>query len=253
MSGRLRIVGLGPGPSCWLTPEAAEALASAEDLVGYGPYLARHAALPHQRIHASDNRVEGERARLALQLAASGRDVAVVSGGDPGVFAMAAAVVEALEQMPVEARGLEVAVLPGVSAVLAAAARLGAPLGQDFCVMSLSDNLKPWRVIAQRIAAANAGDFVLAWYNPASKARPQQIFEAFALLREARAPETPVAFARAIGRADEGIVRTTLAEADPKRADMSTLVLIGSSQSRWVGRPKRAPLLLTPRAYEAQS
>lgn len=249
MTGRLRIIGLGPGPACWLTPEASDAMTQATDLIGYAPYLARHAALAHQRIHASDNRVEAERAALALRLAASGRDVALVSGGDPGVFAMAAALMEVLESRPLAERALDVTVLPGVTAVLAAAARLGAPLGQDFCVMSLSDNLKPWTVIANRLAAANNGDFVLALYNPASKARPRQIFEAFEILRAHRAPHTPVAFARSIGRHDEHVLRTSLAEADPGKADMSTLVLIGSSQSRWVARPDGEAWLLTPRAY----
>ena len=224
-------------------------MAGATDLVGYAPYLARHTRLAHQRLHASENRVEAERANLALGLASSGCDVALVSGGDPGVFAMAAALVEALESRPLSERALEVTVLPGVTAVLAAAARLGAPLGQDFCVMSLSDNLKPWNIITNRLTAANLGDFVLALYNPASKARPRQIFEAFDVLRAGRAKHTPVAFARAIGRHDEHILRTSLAEADPGEADMSTLVLIGSSQSRWVARPNGEALLLTPRAY----
>ncbi|MBV1706861.1 MAG: precorrin-3B C(17)-methyltransferase [Hyphomicrobiales bacterium] len=252
MSGRLRIIGLGPGPASWLTPEAGEALAEASDILGYAPYVARHKASSHQRLHPSDNRVEAERAAHALQLAASGHDVALVSGGDPGVFAMAAALVEALEALPLEARDIDISILPGVTAVLAAAARLGAPLGGDFCVMSLSDNLKPWKVIKNRLDAANAGDFVLALYNPASKARPRQIFEAFDILRAGRAPATPVAFARAIGRDDERILRCSLADADPAEADMSTLVLIGASHSRWVARPHGEPFLLTPRAVQVR-
>ena len=252
MSGRVRVIGLGPGPACWLTPEAEQALAEATDLIGYAPYLERHKALAHQRLHASDNRVEAERAALALSLADKGHDVALVSGGDPGVFAMAAALVEVLEALPVNERTIAVSVLPGVTAVLAAAARLGAPLGQDFCVMSLSDNLKPWEIIQSRLEASIAGDFVLALYNPASKARPRQIFEAFAILRAGRAPQTPVAFARAIGRSNERILRCSLADADPSEADMSTLILIGSSQSRWVKRPQAEPLLLTPRAYRVR-
>ncbi len=199
-------------------------------------------------MHATDNRVEAERAASALTLAAQGRRVGVVSGGDPGVFAMAAAVVEAMEQGPSDWRTLDVQVLPGVSAMQAAAARLGAPLGGDFCAISLSDNLKPWALIERRLIAACDGDFAMAIYNPASKARPRQIYEAFAVLRARREASTPVAFARAIGRLDEGIVLTTLAEADLSLVDMSTLVIVGASTTRLVPRPGRRPYLLTPRS-----
>jgi precorrin-3B C17-methyltransferase len=247
----LRIVGLGPGPVCWLTPEASAALAEATDLVGYAPYLKRLALLPTQRIHASDNREEIFRARHALALAAAGAEVAVVSGGDPGVFAMAAAVLEAVEDGEPAWRALEIEVLPGISAMQAAAARLGAPLGHDFCAISLSDNLKPWEIVARRLRAAAEGDFVIALYNPASKARPQRIHDAFALLRELKAPTTPVAFARAVGRADETITLADLADADPGLADMATLVLIGSSETRRVARASGRPWLLTPRGYGA--
>ncbi len=202
-------------------------------------------------VHASDNRVELDRARHALELAAEGRTVGVVSGGDPGVFAMAAAVVEALEGGPEPWRRLDIEVLPGISAMQAAAARLGAPLGGDFCAISLSDNLKPWSIIARRLEAACHGDFAIAIYNPASRARPRQIHDAFRLLRRLRAPETPVAFARAVGRDDEKLVLTTVGEADPGLADMSTLVLVGASTTRLVTRPGRAPFLLTPRSYGA--
>ncbi len=232
MAGRLDIIGLGPGPQHWLTLETPEILARASDLVGYGPYLDRVTLRDTQRRHASDNREEISRARHAFELAADGAHVAVVSGGDPGVFAMAAAVFEALEKGEAAWREIEIAVHPGVSAMLAAAARLGAPLGHDFCAISLSDNLKSWRVIEQRLRAAAIGDFVIALYNPASKARPQLIHDAFALLREVKPAETIVGFARAIGRADEKLTLTTLAEADPSQADMSTLVLIGAHATR---------------------
>ena len=248
MSGALYVVGLGPGPADWMTPEASAALAEIEDLVGYGPYVSRVAPRPGLRLHASDNRVELERACAALTLAAEGRRVGIVSGGDPGVFAMAAAVVEAMEQGPPEWLALDVRVLPGVSAMQAAAARLGAPLGGDFCAISLSDNLKPWSLIERRLIAASDGDFVTSIYNPASKARPRQIYDAFAVLRACRGAETPVAFARAIGRPDEAIVITTLAQADPGVADMSTLVIVGASTTRLVERPGRPPYLLTPRS-----
>jgi precorrin-3B C17-methyltransferase len=249
LTGWLAVVGLGPGPAHWLVPEANAALEAASDLVGYAPYLNRVAERDGQRRHGSDNRVEIERARLALAMAAAGRRVAVVSGGDPGVFAMAAAVFEALEAGEPSWRGVEITVVPGISAMHAAAARLGAPLGHDFCAISLSDNLKPWPVVQRRLRAAAAADFVIALFNPASKARPQRIHDAFALLRECRPATIPVAFARAIGRPDERIVLTTLGEADPAIADMSTLVLIGSSETRLVERAGGSPWMLTPRGY----
>ena len=226
---KLWIVGLGPGPAHWMTPEAVEAIAQASDIVGYGPYLDRLSLRPDQSRHSSDNRVEIDRARHALRLAAQGRSVAVVSGGDPGIFAMAAAVFEAIEDGEPAWRELPIEIAPGVSAIQAAAARLGAPLGHDFCAISLSDNLKSWEVVVRRLNAAADGDFVVALYNPASKARPRRIFEAFDLLRERKAAATPVAFARAVGRPDEHIVLTSLGEADPGIADMSTLVFVGSS------------------------
>jgi len=250
-SGRLRIIGLGPGPAHWRTPEASEALAQASDVVGYVSYLDRLTLAPWQRRHASDNRVEIERARHALALAALGRDVALVSGGDPGIFAMAAAAFEAIDAGEPDWRLLRVEVLPGVSAMQAAAARLGAPLGHDFCAISLSDNLKPWDIVARRLNAAAEGDFVIALYNPASKSRPTRIHDAFALLRRRKAATTPVAFARAVGRADESLALTTLAEADPALADMSTLVLIGSSETRVIARGAAHAWLLTPRSYGA--
>ena len=250
MSGRVAIIGLGPGPPAWMTPEASVAVAEASDIVGYAPYVARLALRADQRAHASDNREELERARFALTLAEEGRSVAVVSGGDPGVFAMAAAVFEAVEEKP-EWGALDISVAPGVTAMQAAAARLGAPLGHDFCAISLSDNLKPWSIVARRLRAAAEGDFVIALYNPASKARPQRIADAFALLRTLKAQETPVAFARAVGRPDERLILTTLVEADTRLVDMATLVVIGSSETRVIARDGAAKWLLTPRTYGA--
>jgi precorrin-3B C17-methyltransferase len=247
----LAIVGLGPGPAQWIAPEASTVLEAASDIVGYGPYLDRVADRAGQRRHGSDNRMELTRARHALAMAADGRQVAVVSGGDPGVFAMAAAVLEAIETGEPSWRALAITVVPGISAMQAAAARLGAPLGHDFCAISLSDNLKSWAVVARRLRAAAGADFVIALYNPASKARPETIHQAFALLRDCRPVTVPVAFARAVGRWDERIVLTTLGEADPGIADMSTLVLIGSSETRYVERPGGPPWLLTPRSYGA--
>jgi precorrin-3B C17-methyltransferase len=249
MSGSLAIIGLGPGPARWLAPEASAALDAASDVVGYFPYLERVATRAGQARHGSDNRAELERARQALAMAEQGRHVAVVSGGDPGTFAMAAAIFEAIETGETAWRALDIIVIPGISALQAAAARLGAPLGNDFCAISLSDNLKPWSVVERRLRAAADGDFVIALFNPASRARPDAIHRAFAVLRACRAARIPVAFARAIGRADEQIVLTTVGEADPGIADMSTLVLIGSSETRFVERPGEMSWLLTPRSY----
>ena len=242
------IVGLGPGPAEWMTPEAGQAIGAASDIVGYGPYLDRLALRADQRAHASDNRAELNRARLALKLAAEGRAVAVVSGGDPGVFAMAAAVFEAIEEDP-RWLDLDIAVSPGVTAMQAAAARLGAPLGHDFCAISLSDNLKPWAIVERRLRAACEGDFVIALYNPASRARPTRITQAFDLLRRLKTQATPVAFARAVGRADEALTLTTLGEADPGLADMATLIVVGSSETRFIARDGARIWMVTPRAY----
>lgn len=253
MSGSLSVVGLGPGPAWWVTPEAAALLGSATDVVGYAPYVARLPERPGQMRHSSDNRVELDRAHLALDLAQSGRHVAVVSGGDPGVFAMAAAVFEAVEARPAHERDLPIQVVPGISAMLAAAARLGAPLGHDFCAISLSDNLKPWAAIESRLRAAAAADFVMAFYNPVSRARPDRLRDSFALLATCRAPDTVVAFARAVGRPDERLVVSTLAAAPDVEADMSTLVIVGSSETRTVPRGQNIPWVLTPRSYRGRA
>ncbi|MBV9740867.1 MAG: precorrin-3B C(17)-methyltransferase [Hyphomicrobiales bacterium] len=251
--GRLCVIGLGPGAAEWVTPEATQALTEASDLVGYAPYLQRVPQRADQIRHASDNREELMRARQALSLTASGRKVAVVSGGDPGVFAMAAAVFEALETGDPSWRDLDVRVIPGITAMQAAAARIGAPLGHDFCAISLSDNLKSWDVVEKRLQAAADGDFVLALYNPASKARPGRIHDAFACLRARKPPATPVIFARALGRHEEKITVTSLAEADPSIADMATLVIIGSSATRLIsGRGTARPFVYTPRAEGAR-
>jgi len=237
VSGSLVVVGTGPGKAELMTPATLAALAKATDLVGYGPYLDRiPMTRPDQRRHASDNRVELERARHAFSLAASGREVVVVSGGDPGVFAMAAAVFEAVETGDPAWRTLDIRVEPGVTAMLAAAAEVGAPLGGDFCAISLSDNLKAWTTIERRLRAAAEADFVIALYNPASKARPHQLAQAFELLKAIKAGDTPVLLVRAAGTAEATVVATTLAAADASRADMRTLVIVGASTTRQVGR-----------------
>ena len=244
----LVVVGAGPGDPALLAPRAAAALAHATDLVGYGPYLDRLPIRPDQTRHPSDNRVELDRARHALALAAAGRRVAVVSAGDAGVFGMAAAVFEAVDAHP-PWRTLEIEIVPGISALLAAAARLGAPLGHDFCAISLSDNLKPWPVVLERIRAAAAAGFVITLYNPSSRARPWQLGAALDLLRTILPATVPVAYATAISRADEAVAITTLAAADPAGADMRTLVLIGTAATRQIARPGAIPWLYTPRQH----
>ncbi|MBI0435307.1 precorrin-3B C(17)-methyltransferase [Roseomonas sp. KE0001] len=247
----LDVIGLGPGDAALRTPEAEAALAAATDILGYGPYVARVPPRPGQRRHATDNRQELERARHALELAAEGARVAVVSSGDAGVFAMASAVFEALEAGPEAWRALEIRVLPGISAMFAAAARLGAPLGHDFCAISLSDNLKPWALVERRLRLAAEAGFVLALYNPISRARPWQLGRAFALLAETLPGTTPLAFATAISRPEERIEIRALAEADPALADMRTLVLVGSAATRLIPRPGGRPWLYAPRSVPA--
>jgi precorrin-2 C20-methyltransferase/precorrin-3B C17-methyltransferase len=248
--GRVTVVGLGPAGAQWLTPEAEAALAAADDLVGYGPYVARVPERRGQRRHCSDNRVEAQRARHALELAAAGARVAVVSSGDPGIFAMASAVLEALDGGDAELAGVDVRVVPGLSAMQAAAARVGAPLGHDFCVLSLSDRLKPWDVVERRLDAAGAADLVLALYNPASRTRREQLVRALEILGRHRAPDTPVVVARAVGADDETVAVTTLAGVDLDAVDMRTLLIVGSSATRVIaGGDASAPRVYTPRSY----
>jgi precorrin-3B C17-methyltransferase len=250
VSGRLAVIGLGPGDRRYLTQEAREALEGATALYGYGPYLDRVPMRPGQTRHASNNREESARAEAALRHAADGTHVAVVSGGDPGVFAMAASVLEAVETGPDAWRALDIAIVPGITAMLAVAARAGAPLGHDFCALSLSDNLKPWELIERRLDAAASAGFVIALYNPVSRARPWQLAKAFALLSRHLPGATPVIFGRAIGRADEDMTVTTLGAASDIEADMATLIIVGSRETRLIAREGKSPLVYTPRAVE---
>ncbi|HHW35394.1 MAG TPA: precorrin-3B C(17)-methyltransferase [Paracoccus solventivorans] len=235
MSGWLAVAGLGPGDAALLTPEVSEALSRATDIVGYGPYVARVVARPGLVLHPSDNRVELDRARHALELAAAGRRVVVVSSGDPGVFAMASALFEAVEAEPRFAT-LDISILPGITAMLAAAARLGAPLGHDFAAINLSDNLKPFALVEQRVLAAAQAGFALAFYNPRSVARPHQFARVLELLRDCCEPGRLIAFARAVTTAQESLQVVTLAEAVPEMANMRTVVLVGNADTRRVGR-----------------
>lgn len=245
MTGTLFVVGLGPGPEYWLTGEAQAAIARAELFFGYAPYLARLALRPDQKAIASDNREELDRARAALDAAATGKTVCMVSGGDPGVFAMAAAVCEAIDR-DAAWPAVTLEIVPGITAMLAVAARLGAPLGNDFCTMSLSDNLKPWTVIETRLRAAATAGFAIALYNPVSKARPTQLDNAFNILRDCLPNQIPVIFGRAVGRPDENIAIVPLSEARANMADMATCVIIGTPLTRIVQRAA-GPIVYTPR------
>jgi precorrin-2 C20-methyltransferase/precorrin-3B C17-methyltransferase len=246
--GSLAVVGLGPGAQEWLTPEARAELHAAQELVGYRPYLERVPPRPGQRRHASENRVEAQRARHAIELARGGARVAVVSSGDPGIFAMASAVLEQLEQLD-PAGEIELRVIPGLSAMQAVAARVGAPLGHDFCVISLSDRLKPWSTIERRLHAAAGADMVLALYNPASHTRRGQLARAHRLLLSHRAANTPVVLARAVGSAEESVAVQALAHVDLERVDMRTLLIVGSSTTRVIPRNGGPPRVYTPRSY----
>lgn len=247
MSGWLVVAGLGPGADGMITPEVSEVLAQATDIVGYIPYVKRIPEREGLVLHATDNRQELDRATHALEMAAAGRKVVVVSSGDPGVFAMASALFEALEAGPDQWRELDIRVLPGVSAMLAASAAAGAPLGHDFCCINLSDNLKPWSLIERRLQLAAEADFAMAFYNPRSKSRPEGFAKALNVLREACGPDRIIIFARAVSTDEQQIRVTTLAEAEPEMADMRTLVIVGSSLTKVIERPV-GPLVYTPRS-----
>lgn len=247
MTGWVAIAGLGPGAEALITPEVSDALAEATDVIGYIPYVARIAPRPGLTLHATDNRVELERAAHALTLAAQGKRVAVVSSGDPGVFAMASALFEALETGPEDWRVLDIRVLPGITAMLAAAAKAGAPLGHDFCAINLSDNLKPWPLIERRLRLAAQADFAMAFYNPRSRSRPEGFGRALDILREECGEDRLILFARAVSTPDETLRIVPLSQATPDMADMRTVVILGSSRTRLIERPGQ-PLLYTPRS-----
>ena len=224
------VVGLGPGPDHWLSPEASQVLAEVRHVIGYGPYVQRVPQRPGLVRHASGNTVEVDRAREALDLALAGERVAVVSGGDAGIFGMASAVFEAAEDP--RYADVSVRVVPGISAVQAVAARAGAPIGADFAVMSLSDRLKPWDVVVRRLRAVADADLVLALYNPRSRSRTEQVAQAQAVLLEHKSPDTVVVVGRDVGRAEESLTVTTLGDLDPETVDMKCLLLIGASSTR---------------------
>ncbi|MCK7674547.1 precorrin-3B C(17)-methyltransferase [Corynebacterium pygosceleis] len=245
-AGEVVVLGLGPGDAAWTTPEVSRELELAEDLVGYSTYINRVPERVGQRRHLSDNRVEAERAAMALDLAAAGRRVAVVSSGDPGVFAMAAAVLETADDDAW--RDVTVRVVPGMTAAQAVASRVGAPLGHDFGMISLSDRLKPWEVIARRVHALAGADMAFAVYNPASGTRRRQVAQLRDIVLEHQDPDTPVIVARAVGSDSECVTVTTLADFDPEVVDMRTMLIVGASTTR-VYRGPDGPRVFTSRRY----
>jgi cobalt-precorrin 5A hydrolase / precorrin-3B C17-methyltransferase len=249
--GRLAVIGLGPGAADLMVPAVKAELARANDILGYETYVRMAGPFRADQVqHCTDNREEMQRARHAFELAAQGRSVVVVSSGDPGVFAMASAVLEALhESSNADWHAVELEILPGVSASLATAAQAGAPLGHDFCVMSLSDNLKPWEVIEKRLDLAAQADLALAFCNPISRSRPWQLGRALEIVRQHRTPETPVTLGRDIGRPGQSLRIITLGELTPEQVDMRTMVLIGSSTTCIFPRADGGTWVYTPRWY----
>lgn len=249
--GRLAVIGLGPGAAELMVPAVKAELARANDVLGYETYVRMAGPFrADQVLHCTDNREEMQRARHAFELAAQGRSVVVVSSGDPGVFAMAAAVLEALhESTDPQWHNVDLEILPGVSASLATAAQAGAPLGHDFCVMSLSDNLKPWSIIEKRLDLASQADLALAFYNPISRSRPWQLGVALEIVARHRTPQTPVVLGRDIGRPGQTLRVTTLGELTPEQVDMRTMVIVGSSTTCTFPRADGREWVYTPRWY----
>ncbi len=249
--GRLAVIGLGPGAAELMVPAVKAELARANDVLGYETYVRMAGPFrADQVLHCTDNREEMQRARHAFELAAQGRSVVVVSSGDPGVFAMAAAVLEALhESTEPQWHSVDLEILPGVSASLATAAQAGAPLGHDFCVMSLSDNLKPWSIIEKRLDLASEADLALAFYNPISRSRPWQLGVALDIVRRHRTAQTPVVLGRDIGRPGQTLRVITLGDLTPDQVDMRTMVLIGSSTTCTFPRADGTQWVYTPRWY----
>lgn len=254
-AGWLAVVGLGPGDPTLCTPAVVDVLTQATDWVGYDGYLTLAAGIvepsDHHELHRTDNREEADRARHAIALALAGKRVAVISSGDPGVFAMAAAVMEQIDAIPPSR--LDVSIHPGVSAAHVVAARAGAPLGHDFAVISLSDNLKPWSVIERRLDAAAAADLAIALYNPRSRARPDQFGRAVEVLRTHRVGDTPVVLGRDVGRPGEAVTIVTIAELAEhdvqETVDMRTVIIVGSSQTRAIDGADGRRWVYTPRSY----
>ena len=244
MRGSLTIVGLGPGAAELVTPAVTNALKHSTDIVGYSKYIDRVRHSRGKSFHPSDNREEIDRAELSINLALQGKKVVVVSSGDPGVFAMASAIFEVVDKRSISKEDLPIVVLPGITALLAASARLGAPIGHDFCVINLSDNLKSWDILKARVIAAAKADFVIAFYNPRSKSRKNQLAEIYDILRETCKSDRLVIYANSVSTKSEAIFETTLSEADASSVSMKTLVIIGSSSTKKI---RNTGYVYTPR------
>ena len=244
MKGSLTIVGLGPGAPELVTPAVTDALKDSTDIVGYSKYIDRVKDASGKSFHPSDNREEIDRAELSINLALQGKKVVVVSSGDPGVFAMASAIFEVVDQKNISRDDLPIVVLPGITALLAASARLGAPIGHDFCVINLSDNLKSWDILKSRVIAAAKADFVIAFYNPRSKSRKNQLSEIYDVLRKNCKSDRIVIYANSISTESEAVFETTLSEADASSVSMKTLVIIGSSSTKKI---RNTGYIYTPR------
>ena len=248
MKGRIMVVGLGPGDEGHITPLVSDAVSRATDVIGYIPYVERIAPRNKLTLHPTDNRVEAERAQHALMLAEAGRQVLIVSSGDPGVFAMASALFEVFERDTPRWQSIDIEILPGITAMLAAASRAGAPLGHDFCVINLSNNLKPWDIIETRLRCAIKADFAMAFYNPRSKSRPAEFEKTLDVLKSECRDDRPIIFARAVSTADEVIRVVPLSQTTADMADMKTVVIVGSSQTRIVTQGDKQ-WVYTPRSY----
>ena len=244
MKGSLTIVGLGPGAPELVTPAVTDALNDSTDIVGYSKYIDRVKDASGKSFHPSDNREEIDRAELSINLALRGKKVVVVSSGDPGVFAMASAIFEVVDEKNISIDDLPIVVLPGITALLAASARLGAPIGHDFCVINLSDNLKSWDILKSRVIAAARADFVIAFYNPRSKSRKNQLSEIYDVLRKNCKSDRIVIYANSISTESEAVFETTLSEADASSVSMKTLVIIGSSRTKKI---RNTGYIYTPR------
>ena len=244
MKGSLTIVGLGPGAPELITPAVTDALKDSTDIVGYSKYIERVKDASGKSFHPSDNREEIDRAELSINLALQGKKVVVVSSGDPGVFAMASAIFEVVDEKNISIDDSSIVVLPGITALLAASARLGAPIGHDFCVINLSDNLKSWDILKSRVIAAAKADFVIAFYNPRSKSRKNQLSEIYDVLRKNCKSDRIVIYANSISTESEAVFETTLSEADASSVSMKTLVIIGSSRTKKI---RNTGYIYTPR------
>jgi len=247
MIGSVTIVGLGPGPRDLISPEVTKAIEKATDIVGYYKYTNTINERKNLKIHSSDNKYEISRAELAIDLALEGKSVVIVSSGDPGIFAMSSAFFEFIEKTDKNIEGIEINVLPGISSLLAASSKVGAPLGHDFCVINLSDNLKPWKILKERIILAIKADFVVVFFNPRSKARPKTLKKAFNIFKKHSAVDKFVLFAKSVYKKNEDLKVVKLSSACHTMADMKTLVVVGSNLSRVINKNKT--FFYTPRSY----